>query len=230
MTDIAYWDDSYRAAIDDVDAILAQMEGLGPEEGLEKLAEAKNQLRTVNNKKTSFQMELRQIHDQTQRASYEDRKSGYEARIKDLDKQIAALQEELENQQLTGGGPRQMDNDSYLGKIHDVQDKTEDALGNAIGMMTEANDVADETIAELERQQEQINDISQQLNTMNDHIKYADQLIRDFSKRMMTDKCIQVFAVMNILALLCVIGFAVAQKNGAFDTDDSADDGGKNGV
>ena len=30
------------------------------------------------------------------------RKSGYEARIKDLDKQIAALQEGLENQQLTG--------------------------------------------------------------------------------------------------------------------------------
>ena len=36
-----------------------------------------------------------------------------------------------------------MDNDAYLGKIHDVQDKTEDALGNAIGMMTEANEVCD---------------------------------------------------------------------------------------
>ena len=32
MTDIAYWDQSYREAIEDVDRILAEMEGLDTEE------------------------------------------------------------------------------------------------------------------------------------------------------------------------------------------------------
>ena len=40
---------------------------------------------------------------------------------------------------------------------------------------------------------------------------------------MMTDKCIQIFAMMNMLALVVVIVFAIMQKNGAFDKDD---DGG----
>jgi len=227
MTDVAYWDDSYRGAIDAVDDILSQMAGLDTEEASQKLKAAKAQMKTVNKKKTSFQMELRQLHDPTQRATYEERKSGYEDRVKNLEKQIKNLEANLENAELLGGasdgGQPRMDNNSYLAKTHQVQDQTEASLQNTIEMMENANEVADETIEELERQKQQINEITEQLLTMEDNIKYADQLIRDFSKRMMTDKCIQIFAMMNMLALVVVIVFAIMQKNGAFDKDD---DGG----
>ena len=69
-----------------------------------------------------------------------------------------------------------MDNDSYLAKTHQIQDQTEASLQNTIEMMENANEVADETISELDRQKQQINEITEQLLTMEDNIKYADQV------------------------------------------------------
>ena len=64
------------------------------------------------------------------------------------------------------GGQSRMDNNSYLAKTHQVQDQTEASLQNTIEMMQNANEVADETIEELERQKQQINEITEQLLTM----------------------------------------------------------------
>eukprot|EP00621_Florenciella_sp_RCC1693_P014765 CAMPEP_0182535030 /NCGR_PEP_ID=MMETSP1323-20130603/16910_1 /TAXON_ID=236787 /ORGANISM="Florenciella parvula, Strain RCC1693" /LENGTH=278 /DNA_ID=CAMNT_0024745113 /DNA_START=95 /DNA_END=932 /DNA_ORIENTATION=+ len=230
MTDIAYWDQSYREAIEDVDRILAEMEGLDTEEASQKLKAAKTKMKVVKKKKTSFQMELRQLHDDTQRTTYGERKQDYEGRTENLEKTIKNLETNLENAELLGGasdgGQVRMDNDSYLAKTHQIQDQTEASLQNTIEMMENANEVADETISELDRQKQQINEITEQLLTMEDNIKYADQLIRDFSKRMMTDKCIQIFAMMNMLALVVVIVFAIMQKNGMLENGDdgSVDD------
>ena len=54
----------------------------------------------------------------------------------------------------------------------------------------------------LEHQQEQVKDIPTDVMLIEDNLLRADKLIRNFTKRMMTDKLILCFAFVNMCALV----------------------------
>ena len=55
-------------------------------------------------------------------------------------------------------------------------------------MVEASKEVGNSTLDELRRQQEQIKDISSEVMLIEDNLTRADKLIRNFTKRMMTDK------------------------------------------
>ena len=57
-----------------------------------------------------------------------------------------------------------------------------------------------------------------------DALKRSDALIRTFSKRMATDKMIQMFFMLNFLAVIGIIVYAVLKDQGLGDDDAPADD------
>lgn len=224
MADVDYWDDSFQSAIKELEAVLRSFDGLSMEDQTERFYEAEDRLKRIKNVRKSFNLELRQITDQGVRSTYNAKMRGYDEEVKRLESDMARIKARVDQIELTGSAAESKDNNSYLQATEQVQDDTERALDRTKRMVDNANDMADETIDELRRQREQINSITNQLITMEDSIEYADKLIRDFSKRMMTDKCIQAFAMINMLVLIVVIIFAIMQKNGYFDDDGSSND------
>merc|ERR1719198_2400048 len=84
-------------------------------------------------------------------------------------------------------------------------------------MIEASKEVGQATLEELNRQREQIAGIE-------DNLTRADKLIRTFGKRMATDKCIQVFTVINVLMVIIIVVYAVVTK-GVLDSNDDASGG-----
>lgn len=96
-------------------------------------------------------------------------------------------------------------NDDYLDSASQIQDQTQDALTRTMNLVEASKEVGESTLNELERQQEQIKDISADVMLIEDNLARADKLIRNFTKRMMTDKLIMCFAFLNMCGLVGII-------------------------
>ena len=70
------------------------------------------------------------------------------------------------------------------------------------------------TLEELQRQRETIQRINDDGNRMNDNLARAEQLLKQFGKRMASDKFIQCFALLNCLLLVGVVFYAIRKKDG----------------
>merc|ERR1712038_2231407 len=97
------------------------------------------------------------------------------------------------------------------------------ALNNITSTIKETKDVAVTTLEELERQEEQIQNIDKNVGNIEGNLNRSDKLIKMFRKRIATDKVIQAFACINILLILCVIVYAVVR--GGLKHEASEDDG-----
>merc|ERR1719198_1548018 len=86
-------------------------------------------------------------------------------------------------------------------------------------MIEASKEVGQATLEELNRQREQIAGIE-------DNLTRADKLIRTFGKRMATDKCIQVFTIINLVMVVIIVVYAIVTKGvlkGCSAGDDEAD-------
>lgn len=95
-------------------------------------------------------------------------------------------------------------NDDYLEAANRVQDQTEESLGRTMQLVEASKEVGQSTLEELQQQQSQLQSITDDVGRIEDNLARADKLIRNFTKRMMTDKLIQLFAFVNFLALFVV--------------------------
>ena len=102
--------------------------------------------------------------------------------------------------------------DALLKDANRMQDQTQGAIDNIEQMVLEAKEVGMGTIEELRRQRDQITGIDEQAMKIEDDLKRADKLIRNFGRRMATDKIIQCFACLNVLLLVAVIIFSIVKK------------------
>ena len=109
--------------------------------------------------------------------------------------------------------------DALLKDAHKIQDKTQSAIDNIARMTNEAKDVGMGTMEELRRQREQITAIDEEAMKIEDNLKRADKLIRNFGRRMATDKLIQCFACLNVLLLVGVIIFSIVKRGKIPGTD-----------
>ena len=76
------------------------------------------------------------------------------------------------------------------------------------------------TLEELERQRNVLSNIEQEIDRVDDNLARAEALLKQFGKRMASDKFIQCFAVLNCLLLLGVIIYAVTKGGGLPGADD----------
>jgi SNARE protein len=79
-------------------------------------------------------------------------------------------------------------------------------------MIAASKEVGVSTLEELQRQREVIQNIENEADRMDDNLARAEALLKQFGKRMASDKFIQCFAVINCLLLLGVVLYAVLRK------------------
>jgi novel plant SNARE len=99
--------------------------------------------------------------------------------------------------------------DQLLGDANRLQDKTQESLDYTKQMVAESKDVGLSSLEELKRQRETLNRIDTEADRVDSALDVAEKLVKNFGKRMASDKFIQCFTVLNVLLLVGVIVYVV---------------------
>jgi chromosome segregation ATPase len=115
-------------------------------------------------------------------------------------------------------------NRDVLGRAGRLQDKTDASLGRARRIAEEAREVGSEALGMLSRDRERIAAMRERVGDIDSSLNRTEKLIKNFAKRMATDRIIQVFFLLNMTLVIGVVAYMVADEQGMLDDDD--DDGG----
>jgi SNARE protein len=201
-----------------------------PVERAAALDQADDRLRSAQGTKRSFKMETRLVQDVKERKRLEGRLQKMDQELRTLKADLKALQADQNRGELFisggGGGGENGEQGSdgvkagsnMLSEASALQDKTQDSLANTRNMIAASKEVGIATLEELERQREVIQNIEKEADRLDDNLARAEALIKQFGKRMATDKLIQCFGVINCLLFLGVILYVVL--NGGLGGDD----------
>lgn len=226
MADIQYWEDSLVDEMDQIRSLLDSVQSLSdPIERATALEEADDKMRSATGMKRSFKMEIRLIQDQNLRSKYNKRFKKLDQEIRTLKADLKALQAEENRGELfvgTGGGDRDgsdgmdptMAGSHMLNEAKGLQDKTQDSLIKTKNMIAQSKEVGVSTLEELQRQREVINNIDKEADRMGDNLARAEALVKNFSKRMASDRFIQCFALLNCLLFCGVVIYAIIKNKG----------------
>jgi chromosome segregation ATPase len=229
MADIQYWDDALTQEIENIQQLLEEMEGYDDEEKMAELSIIEKELRKANATKRSLKMETRLVADVGQRRQYENRLARLEEELGNLQADVRAAKDGVQRSALLKGSAANNNcddsmaeftntedavraGDDMLNKAAGLQDKTQESLDYTKNMVAESKEVGASTLTELQRQREVIERIDFEADRINDNLNRAEQLVKQFGKRMASDKFIQCFAVINVLMLVGVILYAVFGK------------------
>jgi SNARE protein len=209
------------------------------DQGMERAAaidKCKARVRSAAGTKRSFKMETRLVQDVQQRRQFESRLNSLDQQLKTLTADLKALESETARGELfveadqdgNGGNGNGMDaqkaGDNMLKEASNLQDKTQDSLGNTLNMIASSKEVGASTLEELERQRGVLTNIESEADRIDDNLARAEALLKQFGKRMASDQFIQCFAVINCLLLLGVILYAIIKKGGLSGSDDGEPD------
>jgi hypothetical protein len=220
--DIQYWDDTLTEEISSIQQVLDNVPSLhDPVERASALDQAEERLKGAQGTKRSFKMETRLVQDVKQRRKLEKRLQKLDHELRALKADLKALQAEEGRGQLFvgagGAGGADGDEDpsragsNMLNEAKELQNKTQDSLGNTKNLIAQSKEVGVSTLEELQRQREVIENIDKEADRMDDNLARSQALLKAFGKRMATDKFIQCFGVLNCLLLLGVIIYVVVK-------------------
>jgi len=220
--DVQYWDDTLTEEITSIQQVLDNVQSLSDfDERAAALDQAAERLKAAKNTERSFKMETRLVQDPKQRKKLEKKLQKFGQKLRTLKADVKAEQAELDRGQLMGrGGGAGQDADEdptragtdMLNDAMKLQDKTQDSLANTKNLIAQSKEVGVSTLEELRRQREVIDNIDKEADRMDDNLNRSQALLKQFGKRMATDKAIQCFAVINLLLLLGFVGYLIFGK------------------
>jgi len=225
MTDIDYWDDTLTEEITSIQQVLDGVPSLSdPVERAAALDQVEDRLRGAQGTKRSFKMEIRLVQDVQRRRGLEARLNSMDQELRTLQADLRALQADQNRGELFVGSERQggqfneadavRAGSNMLTEASALQDKTQDSLMNTKNMIAASKDVGISTLEELKRQREVIQNIEKETDRLDDNLARAEALLKQFGKRMASDKFIQCFALVNCLLLLGVVLYAILKGKG----------------
>eukprot|EP00543_Licmophora_paradoxa_P006288 CAMPEP_0202448346 /NCGR_PEP_ID=MMETSP1360-20130828/7162_1 /ASSEMBLY_ACC=CAM_ASM_000848 /TAXON_ID=515479 /ORGANISM="Licmophora paradoxa, Strain CCMP2313" /LENGTH=278 /DNA_ID=CAMNT_0049065869 /DNA_START=150 /DNA_END=986 /DNA_ORIENTATION=- len=233
MADVQYWDDELAKEIDEIQNLLDRIPGIVQDK--EKAAafdKIEEKLKAANNTKKTFKMETRLISDMKQRKQYEKRLTRLGEDLSHLKADLTAMKQDFERDNLIGGAHHDSDveydeeegqkaGDQMLGEASKIQEKTQDSLDVTKQLIEESKEVGLSSLEELKRQRETLGRIDKEMDRVDGALGQAEKLIKQFGKRMASDRFIQCFAVINSLLLVGVIIFVIF-FNDSSDSDSSS--------
>ena len=238
--DIEYFKGKYADSLDEVETLVSPLRRgeVPPDDVSARLADVDAALKTAAGVKKSYSLELRLLRDRAVRAKYETALTEFNAKCEQLeaDAQTARTAHAAAQDRaalLAGGSgaaaadgvrPVGKTNDQYLAAANSVQDQTDASIEHTLGMIEASKEVGNATLEELARQREQIASVGDEVSKIEDNLTRADRLIRTFGKRMATDKCIQVFTIINVIMVVVIVAYAIVTKRISLD---GGEDGGK---
>jgi SNARE protein len=110
------------------------------------------------------------------------------------------------------GGPPS-GNQEMLDKAVNIQMKTEQSLMSTQKMVQASKEVANATSAQLQQQRNQIVQITEEVMRIEDGLQRADKLIRNFARRMATDRVILLFTFLVFAGIAGIVVYKSMHPN-----------------
>jgi len=225
MTDIYYFEETMAG---DISAIRTLLQNF-PTNDLKKataIYAIEDKIKKANGTKQSFKMECRLVSDPVLKKKYELVLQQRMEELAQLESDLKALQDEQRRNELflnaeDGAADGTELGDKMIGEMNLIQDKTQSSIDNTRNMIADAKEVGLTTLEELHRQNEQIAQIDEDVDRLEDNLQRADKLLKNFGKRMATDKFIRCFALVNFILLLSFIIYAKVKKKGFVEDEDN---------
>jgi novel plant SNARE len=220
QADVQYWDDILAGEITEIQTLMDEIPAITDrEDKAAAIQQAEQKLRGANKTKKTLKMETRLVTDSQTRRTYEKRIARLGEDLNSLKADLSALKQDFQRESIMGNAdddgysPTEEDGqkagDQLLGEANRLQDKTQESLDYTKQMVTEAKDVGLSSLEELKRQRETLNRIDQEADRIDSALDVAEKLVKNFGKRMASDKFIQCFTVLNVLLLVGVILYVV---------------------
>ena len=217
-------DDTLNDEIQSIRSLLDRASSGSDRDRASALDRAEKKLRAAQGTKKSYKMETRLVPDPRQKQMFENKLKGLSEQLSQCANDIKALRGNQQRGELFVGARGDQTNvrgemsgaeagSMMIDEMNDIQDKTKSSIMNTKNMVAASKQVGEATMEELLRQREQIRNIDDEVMRVDDNLNRADKLIKNFGKRMATDRFIQCFACVNMLLLVGVIIYSVMMKN-----------------
>mmetsp|Transcript_19454 Transcript_19454/g.25113 ORF Transcript_19454/g.25113 Transcript_19454/m.25113 type:complete len:236 (+) Transcript_19454:177-884(+) len=211
-----YWDNTLTKSVEELKREVEELGGAActdASDAHQKLAECDRKVAQIKKAKNSYLSECRILEDPAEEIHYK-------TKLRHMDEQVIAAQErmahfrrDLESQELLADHRAEnneaSNNDEYLSKIEGKLDDIKESYQRDEVYLEEIKVVGSEAVTKLRGQREQIIEITEKTQEIDNLLHRADILIRNFGRRMATDRLIQIFAMINILLLVGVVIYAI---------------------
>ena len=216
MSDITYCDEDLKEHVDELAAAVQSLSQLKGNDRAAKIAECDDLLRRIKELKKGFNLELQQLPKGGQKREYQSKLKEYDVKVQNAKDNLQWARSQGDRDELLGGhrpaakavDPNTMNSDQMLNALNGVNTKIDNSLDRTLAEAKAALDTGKETAHALEEQGEQIEQIAQDAKEIRDHLRTADVLIKNFAKRMATDRVIQCFLFLVTVAIVVIIIFA----------------------
>ncbi|KAH3743377.1 SNARE-family protein [Pelomyxa schiedti] len=172
-----------------------------------KLDEIRSRLKRGKEVVRDFKVELRCIGAQSQ--------SEYKKKVTDLEAELNRYTAELqflEKDDLTdGAASAPVTTTAVLSKAEAIQKEDLGIVNDLDAKLNITTDTAVNTLAKMHTQSEQLEHIQELTDEMQDQMKLARAQLRQFTRRMMTDKLILVFIGLIFCGIVVAVAYAIAK-------------------
>jgi chromosome segregation ATPase len=213
MNEVETIDREVRQELKEIEESLLKMEnGLVTERESSsvkrKIAHVKSQLKRMD-------IELRQVTNR-------DAARNFKPIIRDHNKKLKDLEQQLEWTQAGKAGNTQDPNNKYAGMDisrneedainygRDLQNRTQEAADNAITTLVETTNIATDTAQKVHEQTEQIKQIDQTLVEVDNELERANRILKRMARRVMTDKYIWCLVALVFIAIVIIIALSIS--------------------
>jgi len=173
----------------------------------------------------SFKVELIDVPGGQKRV-FEEKLKQHKAKIDKAYQDVKFLKSSAERGQLlegAGGGVRLdvMNDKQVLQAAEKLQDESLDSLERSKKVIADAQQIGTDTAKTLKDQTEQLNRVNADVDSIHSNLKLAEKQLKNFVRRMATDKVIMILLCLIVLAVIGLI--AVETVGGGKKKDDSGD-------
>ena len=237
---IGYWFDELSKEIDSFKALIEKLKTLVASSNIQATERCARDCEVKSNRikevRKSYGLELRLIKNKSEKAKYEEKVRDLDDTFSELSTLYSQTKAQISKKDLIGEAAvsrtiystEGKDNDALLGEANKIQDLTFESLARTRNMVEASKEIGRETNRQLVDQKQQIIDIETEVDALDSNIVRAEKLVLNFSRRMATDRIIQIFFAINFVIMLGLILY-VAISGKSLTASSSSGGGGNSG-
>jgi hypothetical protein len=222
-SDLNYWYDEYAKEEQQFKGLVEKLKNIATSSNIKAIENAAKECEVkslrVKEVKKSFGLELKLIRDRAIRKDYEEKCNAIDEDFDIQFKEFTRLKSSNQRQDLFSTSnttsttnpysTEGKNNDQLLNEAHRIQDLTFESLTRTKNMIEASKEIGSATVEQLRTQRDQIIEIEKEVDALDSNLVRAEKLIVNFTRRMATDRIIQLFTAINIVVLLGLILYVV---------------------
>jgi len=204
--DLEDYDSELGQLCADIEKAINNLHKFKGAERTQKEAYLDGRLKRAKEVSRSMRIEIKEAGDAG--AGFTTKLQAHNAKINELTGKLKSAQEKELLGDKSGGGGNDVDkmtSDEVLKKAADTQIQSLQSLDRTLLTIETSKQVATETLSEMDRQRQQLEQMMENMDEMQALLKMGGKQLRAFARRLVTDKLIMCFICLIICLIIAVI-------------------------